>query len=564
MTDKSGDDEYPLTRSEILDYSIGQVRFREKADRIRNGLQHVTTDDLIHGYPFYMDRWMDCVSHWAADIAAQQSLLKKQDKPHIDKNLIGAFWALKELPDEEGVLKIHNSAHAQSRSEGPMQLSLKAIVTRAKIYLAYKGGEPYSDFVAKLAFHAMQDVKDTAESFQSYILFLRAMAGPLGMSYPGERALMRVCDLIALDSRSSEIPEQEILRERAKREAEAEEAELQRFAAGLAEENKKAAAKPKRRSRLEGLVSAEEIESANQTIRDHAGYPDPVVPEDDVPEAAGLVVIPAGDATVKRLSQGNAGKKLALVQVDDPARVRSILVDEFPHAVEVIDALCQDLVGKPYVRFRPSLIAGYPGAGKTRLVRRIAEVTGLKALVYSASSASDSSVAGTSKQWSTARMSVMLGHACAAQQANALVAFDEVDKASESRHNGRFSDAVLPFLERESSRAIFDQGLEVQVDLSAMNYLMTCNDLNQVPWALRDRLRVLKMSQPKREHLPVLARNMVADIRAEREIEEVWMPDLDGEELEMVARNWRGGSMRVLARIVDLVVSGRDALRMKN
>jgi ATP-dependent Lon protease len=55
-----------------------------------------------------------------------------------------------------------------------------------------------------------------------------------------------------------------------------------------------------------------------------------------------------------------------------------------------------------------------------------------------------------------------------------------------------------------------------------------------------------------------LARAFVRDIRTERGLDEAWLPDLDGDELDALDW-WPGGSMRPLRRAVETILASRDA-----
>ncbi len=181
--------------------------------------------------------------------------------------------------------------------------------------------------------------------------------------------------------------------------------------------------------------------------------------------------------------------------------------------------------------------------GKTAAVRAVAGGLGLALRIYNAAGAADGSFGGTSRQWSTGRASIPLQAILQEGVANVVVGVDEIEKASLDRRNGSLSDTLLPFLERESSKSIFDSYIETNVNLSAVSFLVTANSMDGVPGPLRDRLRILEVPAPGREHLPVVAANLISEIRAERGLDEAWMPGLDADELALLGRHWKGGSL---------------------
>lgn len=79
---------------------------------------------------------------------------------------------------------------------------------------------------------------------------------------------------------------------------------------------------------------------------------------------------------------GIAGQRLPLVQTGDVAGIAADLSARWPHARDVIYTIMGDLsLGGP-VRFRPSLLVGAPGSGKTALLRAIADACGLASEAY--------------------------------------------------------------------------------------------------------------------------------------------------------------------------------------
>jgi hypothetical protein len=299
--------------------------------------------------------------------------------------------------------------------------------------------------------------------------------------------------------------------------------------------------------------------------------------EVDKPAPKGRIVFPAfevassstdgrrtGPSAFVRSRVGHvAGKLLPYDPPADPEAVFKALQAEYPQAEAANAAIAQDAVVSQqlgYAWLRPSLLDGVPGVGKTRYARRAVEVSGLRYLLHSASGSHDASIAGTSAAWASARLSAPAQAVLMFERANVCLIVDEIDKAGTSTHNGRMDEALLPFLERETSRRIIDPMLELPLDLSCMTYVMTDNDLHRVSGPLRDRLRVLHIPKPRAEHLPLIAKTMVADMRAETGVDERWMPDLDGDELDLLSGRWKGGSMRRLRRLVEVLVLGRDGL----
>jgi ATP-dependent Lon protease len=142
--------------------------------------------------------------------------------------------------------------------------------------------------------------------------------------------------------------------------------------------------------------------------------------------------------------------------------------------------------------------------------------------------------------------------------ANPIVLVDELDKCGDSRHNGLLERALLPFPEPENARAYPDPYVQSDVDLSHVSYVLTANDAAALSGPLRDRLRIVPLPQPAIEHLPQLARAIVADVARERGGDARWFPSLDDGELAIAESLWRGGSVRRLRAIVKRVLARRE------
>lgn len=298
---------------------------------------------------------------------------------------------------------------------------------------------------------------------------------------------------------------------------------------------------------------------------------DPTVPE-RVPESS-LTAVVFTSIGNRETSEGRRvvqsfnkiiGKQLPLVICPNLTEARAELVAEYPYAEVVITTLLEEIALRPYVALRPTVLVGDPGIGKTRFARRFLRLLGIEPHLYSCGGVADASLAGTSRRWSTGEPSLpvaqILQHNCASPG----IILDEIGKVGTSRHNGNVLDALLGFFEFQSASNWHDPYIEGPVDLSHVIWIGTANSIEDLPSPLRDRCRVIQYPAPDRSHLPWLASQVLEDLMTERGLDARWACPLSGEELEVIARVWEGGSIRNLRRFVEGVLNVRERLRPRH
>lgn len=250
--------------------------------------------------------------------------------------------------------------------------------------------------------------------------------------------------------------------------------------------------------------------------------------------------------------------------VGDLAEARAELCREFPHAESLIDIMLSDLPGREIVRLRPTLVVGPPGCGKSRLARRLGEALGVHVGSFDGAGAGDAAFGGTGRRWSSGEPCYPLMMIKACGHANPIVMVDEIDKAGTSCHNGSLYNSILTLLENETSSRFADPYIQAPVDVSHVSYVLTANDDTVLPATLKDRCRILRMPAIKPEHVPAIARGLVADIAQERGLDMRWVSPLNGDELEIAQRMLGDGSIRRLRAVVERLLIARETSAPRN
>lgn len=219
----------------------------------------------------------------------------------------------------------------------------------------------------------------------------------------------------------------------------------------------------------------------------------------------------------------------------------------FGRPLEAIRQSAQSMLrqGAPHFQFTPILIEAPPGCGKTTMAMRLAAASGLPALYLDATAMTTGTpIVSADSVWSHARPSEVVQFLAREQVANPIIILDEFDKLQNLSAHAR-SDAteiMLPLLQRSTAAAHVDHFLQSRVDLSFINWIMLCNDLNRIAKPVRDRCTVIRINAPDVDEIAEIAR---------REVQRRGLPAELVAPLVRAVRTGRLTSLRKLHKALD-------------
>ncbi len=211
------------------------------------------------------------------------------------------------------------------------------------------------------------------------------------------------------------------------------------------------------------------------------------------------------------ISKLKGGVRYVAATDEKAARIKE-LAKKYPNMETVIKYILQSfetasLKANHEIAFKPIVLVGGPGCGKTSFVSELCEIImerkGLKVDLGNDTAAFTFS--GSDPSFKQARHGLIIESMFAESKGqgplkNPVIHFDELDKVKGDQ-NYSVETLFYSILERSTARRFFDNYIGINVDASGINYIFTANKLEGIPAPIINRLRVFNIENYTHEQL---------------------------------------------------------------
>ena len=196
---------------------------------------------------------------------------------------------------------------------------------------------------------------------------------------------------------------------------------------------------------------------------------------------------------------------------------------------------------------------GPPGVGKTSLAKSIAKALNKKFVKISVGGMNDDSeIVGHRRTYIGSNPGKIIQAMKKAGTNNPVFLIDEIDKLTKDYKSDPAS-CLLDVLDREQNSMFVDNYIEEEYDLSKVMFILTANNANDIPEALRDRLEIINLpSYTLIEKLNIAKNHLIPKLLKEYDLKNVTITD---EAINKIITNYtKESGARELNRLLSSVL----------
>ncbi len=196
-------------------------------------------------------------------------------------------------------------------------------------------------------------------------------------------------------------------------------------------------------------------------------------------------------------------------------------------------------------------LIGPPGVGKTTMAKSIAKALNKKFVKISVGGVHDEGeIVGHRRTYIGACPGRIISGLKRVGVNNPVFLIDEIDKLTKD-YKGDPASALLDVLDKEQNSSFVDNYIEEEVDLSNVLFILTGNDEDKIPDALKDRLEIINLSSYTSHEKEDIALNYIIPKLADNYGVDVNLTSKDIKEI--IVHYTRESGVRQLERCIDTI-----------
>lgn len=193
---------------------------------------------------------------------------------------------------------------------------------------------------------------------------------------------------------------------------------------------------------------------------------------------------------------------------------------ECPNFTEVIEYLKQNLIiskkskiNKPF-KYMPMLLVGPPGVGKTHFAIELAKCIGSVFEFVSMNSVSANFIlSGSDTTWNGAKMGKVASTLINNEVINPVILLDEIEKVSSTQHDPY--SPLFSLLESTTADKFTDEFINVPMNTTNINWIMTANSIDGIPVPILSRLKIFHVKKLTPEEMKTITEKIFSNIIAD-------------------------------------------------